>query len=374
MLDWLNHTTFAHNSLAAWLYAVGGAVVGFLLAVSTLHVVTSRLKKLHLRTARPVRAVMVVLLQGTRRWLLLLLALAIGGEWLESPPRVQILLAHAVFALCGLQLALWANALIRYWLHRNDGQAGVSIVNPIFMNMITWAAQLLIWVTLLLAMFDNVGVNITAFVASLGVGGIAVALALQSILGDLFSSVAIGLDKPFEVGNVIAFGDNIGTVTHVGVKSTRIASLSGEQLVISNSDLLKELVHNYSRMPKRRVVFGFRLPYSTSSAHVQHVVDQVQAFIRAEADTLVRFDRGHLTGFGEYGFDFEFVYYVLSPDYALYRDVQQRVNFRIMGLLESLQVAFAVPVREIVQPGKGAKIAGDAGQCEQTVPPELVEH
>ncbi|MEO8746912.1 MAG: mechanosensitive ion channel family protein, partial [Rhodanobacter sp.] len=327
-------------------FVLGGALLCFLLAAGLLRLITSRAQAAHGFTGRRPLALLIALLKATRYWLILMLALVTAGEFLETSTKVAAWLDHLAFALCGLQLALWANALIRYWLHRTDATSGDSAINPIFLNMLTWAAQILVWSMLVLAFLANTGVNITAFVASLGVGGIAVALALQNILGDLFASVAIGLDKPFEVGNVIAFGSDQGTVTHVGVKTTRIASLSGEQLAISNSNLLKEPIHNYSRMAQRRVVFGFRVPYGTSTQKVQAIIRQTRAFIEAEAKT--RFDRGHLTTFGEYGFDFEFVYYVLDPDFTLYRDIQQRVNFKIMELLESLQVSFAVPARSIL--------------------------
>lgn len=345
MINWLNHTKFAGNSLLLWALALCGALLGFLVVAGLLRLLAGRAQTTHGATGRPVLALLIALLQATRYWLIFVLALVVAGHFLHTSTKVSVWLDHLAFALGGLQLALWANAVIRYWLHRTSVSTGDAVVNPVFLNMLTWAAQILVWSMLLLAFLANVGVNITAFVASLGVGGIAVALALQNVLGDLFASVAIGLDKPFEVGNFIAFGSDLGTVVHVGVKTTRIASLSGEQLVISNSNLLKELIHNYSRMPQRRVVFGFRLPYSTSARQVQTIITQTRAFIEAEEKT--RFDRGHLTAFGEYGFDFEFVYYVLASDFTLYRDIQQRVNFKIMDQLEALQVPFAVPVRSI---------------------------
>lgn len=345
MLDWLQQTLFAHNSLMAWAYAIGGAALGFLLVAGVLQLVTARLQKLHQRIPRSSLAALIAVLKATRHWLLSLLVFVVAAEFLPSNEQVTKLLGHLLFALCGLQMALWANALIGYWLHRHDSRVGGPLINPVFMNMFTYGLQLLVWSVLLLALLADVGVNITAFVASLGVGGIAVALALQNILGDLFASVAIGLDKPFEVGNYIAFGNTSGTVTQVGVKSTRIAALSGEQLVISNSNLLKELIHNYARMTERRIVFGFRVPYSTRAEDVQAIVEQTRAAIEAEEKT--RFDRGHFIAFGEYGFDFEFVYYVCDAGFALYRDIQQRVNFKIMTQLEAPQVSFAVPVREI---------------------------
>ena len=344
MSNWLKHTLFAGNPLWSWVFVLGGALLGFLVVAGLLRLLVARARRRHAATGRPVLALLLALLTATRYWLILLLALVIGLQFLELGAKAGARLEHVLFALCGLQLALWASALIRYWLHRTDAKGNAGI-NPVFLNMLTWAAQILIWSMLLLAFMANVGINITAFVASLGVGGIAVALALQNILGDLFASVAIGLDKPFEVGNFIAFGDDLGTVVHVGVKTTRVASLSGEQLVISNAELLKLLIHNYSRMSQRRVVFGFRVPYGTRSDQVQTIVAQTSAFIQSEAQT--RFDRGHMLKFGEYGYDFEFVYYVLSPDYTLYCDIQQRVNLKIMAQLEAMQVPFAIPARNV---------------------------
>jgi small-conductance mechanosensitive channel len=216
------------------------------------------------------------------------------------------------------------------------------------LGVLTWVVQFVIWVTLVLALLAEGGVQISAFVASLGVGGVAVALALQNVLGDLFASISIGLDKPFEVGEFIAFGTDLGTVTKVGVKTTRIASLSGEELAISNSNLLKNLIHNYTRMQERRVVFGFRVPYGTSRHDLQAIVDGARAAITNQEQT--RLDRGHFRAFGDSGFEFEFVYYVLDPGYTLYCDIQQRINFDIMAVLEGLGVDFAVPARRLHGP------------------------
>jgi small-conductance mechanosensitive channel len=213
------------------------------------------------------------------------------------------------------------------------------------LGVLTWAVQLCVWVTLALALLAAGGVNITAFVASLGVGGVAVALALQNVLTDLFSSIAIGLDKPFEVGEFIAFGNDLGTVTRVGIKSTRIQSLSGEELAVSNSVLLKDLIHNYSRMKERRVVLNFRLPFDTPRGKIPEIIERVRGII--ESDSPTRFDRGYLSGFGEYGLDFEFVYYVLDPDYSTFVGIQQRINLAMLDAWDELGIEFAVPARKL---------------------------
>ncbi|HEY0876997.1 MAG TPA: mechanosensitive ion channel family protein [Zeimonas sp.] len=372
MLDVLKDLEWLDNPASSWIAAIAGALVGFLIARTVVVAVRSHLRRIDerlpepaLRAARPLR----VLVDATRNWVLALLAFVFAGRFLELSARVDAVLSNLGFALVGLQVALWVNALIELWLRRPsvDGQPRG---NPVITGVLRWSAQLVVWTTLLMAMLANAGVDITAFVASLGIGGVAVALALQSLLGDLFSSISIGLDKPFEVGEFIAFGDDLGTVRNVGIKSTRIDSLRGEQLVIANSKLLDQLVRNYSRMPHRRVVFGFRLPYGTSSDRVRRVVDAVSEVIRSQQNT--RFDRGHQSAFGEYGLEFEFVYYVLASDYTLYMDIQQRINLAIIDLLEALDLGFAVPARYIrveSDAAQGARLRSTAPDRTASVQP-----
>lgn len=346
MLDVLNDLEWLNNSALDWIIAVATAVVGFLVARTVLVLVRSRARRIDerlpdaaVRATRPLR----VLIEATRNWILALLSIVLAARLLDATPLVDAVLGNLAFALVGIQVALWINALIELWLTRPGSVDGKPRGNPVMIGVLRWSAQLVVWTTLLMALLANAGVDITAFVASLGIGGVAVALALQSLLGDLFSSISIGLDKPFEVGEFIAFGDDLGTVRNVGIKSTRIDSLRGEQLIISNSKLLDHLVHNYSRMPHRRVVFGFRLPYGISSGQARTVVEKVNAIIRGQDNA--RFDRGHLFAFREYGLEFEFVYYVLASDYTLYMDVQQRINLAIIDLLEEQGLEFAVPAR-----------------------------
>ncbi len=346
VIEWLNQAELIGNPLRLWLIAAAGALLGYGVVHGTLGFVAGRLRHRQQRAPNAPRATVLALLGATRRWLVLLLAVLLALETLAFAPRITAALGHASVGVIGLQLALWANALIGLWLrHAEPGQLPI---NPVLAGMLSWATQLMVWAVLLLFFLGNVGVNITALVASLGVGGVAVALALQNVLGDLFASVAIGLDKPFEVGQFIAFGDHRGTVVHVGVKSTRIRSLGGEELVISNTHLLKELIHNHSRRTERRIAFGFRVPYGTPRTCIEMIPTRVRELIEQEA--LARFDRGHFTAFGDSGPEFEFVYFVLGAEYALYRDIQQRINLRIMALLEELDVEFAVPARQLRLP------------------------
>lgn len=194
-------------------------------------------------------------------------------------------------------------------------------------------------------MLSNLGVNITAFIASLGVGGIAVALAAQNVLGDLFASMSIAIDKPFEVGDFIVLGSIAGTVETVGVKTTRIRSLGGEQIVMSNTELLKQTVSNYKRLQARRIVFGFGVTYSTTPEQAEAIPLIVKTIVEG-SDTL-RFDRAHFKAFGESSLDYEVVYIVLDAEYNVYMDQQQRINLALLQALSKEGIEFAFPTRTI---------------------------
>ncbi|MGH8163203.1 MAG: mechanosensitive ion channel family protein [Rhodanobacteraceae bacterium] len=350
-------------------------MLGYIVAHSAAAILAARLRKLAGRTHRREPAIAADVVNATRGWLLLLIAIAIAldflhfggtaGEGTAAAQRWAVAngLHLLTYALVGIQVAFWISALVVSWLRRSASDDDGQPANPVILGVLTWVVQFVIWVTLVLALLAEGGVQISAFVASLGVGGVAVALALQNVLGDLFASISIGLDKPFEVGEFIAFGTDLGTVSRVGVKTTRINSLSGEELAISNSNLLKNLIHNYTRMEQRRVVFDFRVPYGTSRGDLEAIVDGARAAITAQDKT--RLDRGHFRAFGDSGFEFEFVYYVLDPGYTLYCDIQQRINFQIMAVLEKLGVGFAVPARRVhasaSEPGALLQSASPAG-------------
>src|SRR5690606_17300699 len=234
--------------------------------------------------------------------------------------------AHLWFALAVLQIALWIDRAIGAGLVRTlVGRVGGRAVTAMLMALLL---RIVLWTIVVLAMLDNLGVNITALVASLGIGGVAVALAVQTILSDLFASISIGLDKPFEVGDFIVFGSVAGSIEHIGLKTTRIRSLGGEQIVCSNTELLKQTIQNYKRMQLRRIAFRFTVAYGAGAQQAEEIAHAVKALIDKEEGT--RFDRAHLFQFTERGLEYEVVYYVLSADYNRYMDIQQAVNLGIM--------------------------------------------
>ena len=202
-------------------------------------------------------------------------------------------------------------------------------------------ANFLIWALALVFILDNLGVKISAVVAGLGIGGIAVALAAQAVLGDLFSYFVIFFDKPFVVGDFIVVGDKMGAVEYVGIKTTRIRALGGEQLVFSNTDLTNSRVHNFKKMEKRRVVFKLGVVYQTPLEKLKAIPAMVRDIIAAQEDTT--FDRGHFASYGDFSLNFEFVYMVTGADYNKYMDIQQAINLAVFEAFEREGIEFAYP-------------------------------
>ncbi|MCJ7651324.1 MAG: mechanosensitive ion channel family protein [Candidatus Lokiarchaeota archaeon] len=201
--------------------------------------------------------------------------------------------------------------------------------------------NLVIWAIALVFLLDNLGVKISAVVAGLGIGGIAVALAAQAVLGDLFSYFVIFFDKPFKIGDFIIVGDKVGVVEYTGIKTTRIRALSGEQIVFSNTDLTNSRVHNYKKMERRRVVFKLGVVYQTPSRKLKMIPQIVKEIIERQDDTV--FDRGHFASYGDFSLNFEFVYYVAGSDYNKYMDIQQSINLTIFEAFEKEEIEFAYP-------------------------------
>src|SRR5690606_15704245 len=286
-------------------------------------------KQLARRSAAGSHAPWLLLLRavaGTNAFALFALSVLIGVKMLELPPSWSAAVARLWFVAVVIQVASWAHAAIRFMLERYQERHPTT--NQVALTLIGYALPTVLWAVAILAILDNLGINITAFVASLGIGGIAVALAAQVILGDLFASAAIGLDKPFEPGDFVVVGNIAGSIEHVGLKTTRIRSLGGEQIVYSNTELLKQTIQNYKRMELRRIAFRFVVAYGAGAQQAEEIAHAVKALIDKEEGT--RFDRAHLFQFTERGLEYEVVYYVLSADYNRSMDIQQAVNLGIM--------------------------------------------
>ena len=262
------------------------------------------------------------------------------------PDRSAALLQKIITIAFFWQAGLWAATAAVGWLdHRRKVSLSEDKAVAGSIGIIRFIARVLIWAMVLLLTLENLGVDITALVAGLGIGGIAVALALQNVLGDLLASLSITLDQPFVLGDFVILGEHMGTVEYIGIKSTRLRSLTGEQIVMSNADLLSSRLRNYGRMYERRVVFTLGVTYETPRDKLLEIPPLLRQAI--EAQDGVRFDRAHFATFGAYSLDFEIVYHVLSPDYGRYMDAQQAINFRIHEAFEALGVEFAYPTQTL---------------------------
>jgi small-conductance mechanosensitive channel len=334
------------NPLIIWLAAIVVAVALFLILLFVRRIARQRLARAAPETAIGWREIANQLIHRTSVLFLLLLALFAGRSFLDLPEAATRPLNIAFIIVAFFQAGLWGSRLATVWARwyaERRAEESATVANAL--SLITLFARIAVWSAVALLILDNLGINITTLVAGLGIGGIAIALAAQNILGDLFASVAIVLDKPFAVGDFIIFGDYLGTVEDIGIKTTRIRSLSGEQIIVANTDLLKTRLRNYKRMAERRVLFTIGVTYQTPYEKVEKLPGLLAEIV--EAQPQVRFDRAHFQAYGDSALIFEVVYWVLAPDYNLYMDIQQAINLAIYRRLEQEGIGFAYPTRTV---------------------------
>jgi small-conductance mechanosensitive channel len=324
---------------------VFSAVLGGLLIAKAF--IARQLRRLAARKELDLLGYPEHIVSATRFPFLCGVSLLVAISQLDLPSRYDKLIHYAWIIVFVSQVALWANEIISVWVER--AFARHREINPSGATHLMVAglvARIVLWSLATLVALDNLGFNISTLMASLGIGGIAVALAVQNILGDVFSSVSIALDKPFVIGDFIVVDSYMGTVEYVGLKTTRIRSLGGEQIIFSNSELLKNRIRNYKRMQERRVQFEFGIAYETPIEEVERIPGMVKEIVTADAfDT--RFDRAHFKAFGDSALLFEVVYSVLTPDYNQYMDIQQAINLELMRRFSKRGITFAYPTRTL---------------------------
>lgn len=344
---WVQETTFAGVPLWSLCVALAAAVATYAAILVMLHLLTRRAKGWATQSHSGMALTLVDVLEGTSRTLMLVVALLVGASLLDLPGRWESRLSQLWFVAVALQMGLWGMRAIGIGVRRyveRHSSSGMTQVSA-SATLMSWGLRTLLWSVVLLAILSNVGVNITAFIASLGVGGIAVALAVQNILGDLFASLAIAVDKPFEVGDFIVVGNMSGTVQVIGLKTTRIRSLQGEQIVMSNTDLLKQTISNFRMLERRRIVFTFGVAYDTTPEQAEAIPGVVRKLIEAHPE--LRFDRAHFKAFGASSLDYEVVYIVEDPAFNVYMDLQQSINLGLLREFKAMGVEFAFPTRTV---------------------------
>lgn len=260
----------------------------------------------------------------------------------ETLEKALAILATAVITVVVARVVV---SLVRYgfkvYLQRRGDDTAMEKSLKGILNL----TKFLIWGIAVLFFLDNLGFEVSTVIAGLGIGGVAVALAAQAVLGDLFSYFAILFDRPFQVGDFIIIGDYLGSIEKIGIKTTHIRSLGGEQLVFSNTDLTNSRIRNYKRMEKRRVLFKLGVIYQTESEKLKEIPKIIENIIKSVNDTV--FDRAHFYSYGDFSLNFEVVYYVIGSDYNKYMDIQQQMNLKIKEEFESRNIEFAYPTQTL---------------------------
>ncbi len=355
-------TTFYGNPVWRWLAAVGVILFTWLALQVFTRVMIRHLRRIAERTEGQLDDLLVELLRKTRFFLVFVISAYAGSRFLALPATALNVLRVAFIIALLFQAGYWSSGLVTFWLTRTvKRRLGADAAAATSLAALGFLAKFILWAIILLLALDNMGVNISTLIAGLGITGIAVALGVQSIFKDAFASLSIIVDKPFVIGDFIAVGDFSGTVERVGLRTTRIRSLSGEQLIFSNGDLLDSRLRNYMRMTERRIAFPFGLACDTPTAELA----EVPALVKAEVEKVpgVRFDRCHLKSFADSVLTYETVYFVLTADYLKYMDAQQAVNLGILRAFEEMKIRLAYPTRTLYVRHEGEGPWGREGQA-----------
>ena len=335
-------SSFFGNTLRDWSTALFVAAAVLLVLWLLVRVVLRRLATFAWTTETDIDDLIVHVGARTQLTLLVIPALYAGMLVLTLPEAVSTWLRVVAWTALLIQGAIWGDALINFWLKDYRDQHGEEDADRVTtVGAVGFVIRLCLYALVVLLALDNIpGIEVTALLGSLGIGGIAVALAVQNVLGDLFASLSISLDKPFVLGDFIELGDESGIVEHIGLKTTRIRRLSGEQLVVGNNDLLGSRIRNYGRMGERRVVFAVGVAGETPPEKLQQIPTLIREII--EAQPQVRFSRTHFNEFGDFSLNFEVVYHIQKPDYDLYMDTQQAINLAILRRFaeEGIQIPY----------------------------------
>ncbi len=339
-------TIYWGNTFQDWLIALCIFLVVFATFKIIQKVAISNLSKLARSTDNEFDDLLVDVFKQTKILILIVASAYVASNWITMKPSVESFWQKAVILILILQGGLWISAGINYAIRHtmqkrteNDASSKTTI------SLLGFVGRLILWTIVLLLILDNVGVDITGLVAGLGIGGIAVALAVQNILGDLFASLSIVLDKPFVIGDFVIVDSLAGTIEYIGLKTTRIRSLSGEQLIFANNDLLKSRIRNFKRMTERRILFGFGVIYQTPLEKLKTIKSIITDIIEKEENA--RFDRVHFKEYGAFSLNFEVVYYVTTPDFNTYMDIQEAINLEIFHRFQEEGIEFAYPTQTL---------------------------
>lgn len=348
MEDWLQFVLLG-NTVQTWLIALGIILVLLLLVRIIRTILLKKLKKWAEKTETTVDDFIVAFVQKSILPILYIFSVYSGLHYLWLSPKAERVLYIILALVITFFIIRLITTLIGHLLNVYATKKGHEPSKKLQMRGIIVVVHIIIWGIGLIFLFDNLGYDVTAVVAGLGIGGIAIALAVQKILGDMFSYFVIFFDRPFEIGDFIVIENFKGTVEHVGLKTTRIRSLSGEELVFSNTDLTNSRLQNFKKLQRRRIAFTIGVTYQTSQDHLKQIPVIITQIINGIADTTL--DRVHFMAFGDFSLDFEIVYFVESSEYNIYMDIQQRINLEINQAFIDAGIEFAYPTQTLFMEG-----------------------
>lgn len=347
--------TYYDNTVREWLVATAiaaGVYIGLLILRAVLGKYLGGLVK---KTTVAWDDAIASLMPKTKWFFLVALSVFAGSRVLDLSAGLTRLVSQGTVILILLQAGIWINTLVSFFVDRyrkerlKEDPASVTTISGV-----GFLVRIGVWLIVVMLALANSGVQIAPLLAGLGVGGIAIALAVQVVLKDLLASLSIILDKPFVVGDFIIVGDLLGAVEYIGLKTTRIRSLSGEQLVFSNNDLIESRIRNFGRMRERRVAFKLGVTYQTPREKLAKVPGIIKAAI--ESQEMTRFDRSHFNEYGNFSLNFETVFYVGTPDYNKWMDIQQAINLKIHEEFEKEGIDFAYPTQTVFMIPQGKDV------------------
>ncbi|MBD3319373.1 mechanosensitive ion channel [Candidatus Woesearchaeota archaeon] len=343
----LLQTPIGGNTVQEYTIALIAFVISLFIFWVFKVLIINRLKKLFEHTKNDVDD-LIIAVAGKFGWpLYSIFALWVSFFFIAVPPVATQAVTIAALIIGTYYLVLAANEFINYGIKKwgaRDGEG--DVVDDTSISILGLFLKAALWIIAILLVISNLGYNISTLIAGLGIGGLAIAFALQKIFEDIFASFSIYFDKPFQTGDYIVVGEDSGIVKHIGIKSTRLQTLQGEELIISNHELTNVRVHNYKRMEERRVVFNLGVTYETKNAKLKKVPSLVEKAIKSEKKAT--FDRCHFKSFGNFSLNFEVVYRVNSSDYADYMDMNHDINLKIKEFFEKEKIDMAYPTQTVI--------------------------
>ena len=363
---WLEELHLLGITVLEWMILAGIALLTFAVLMLLKRLIIRRFGKAVETTATELDDLVVNLARRTRSLLIAIPAVYVGALAADIPDRPLAPLRAAMILAVVIQAGLWVSTIIDFWIERSRQRLiEQDVTTASLLGVLRFVGKLVLWSVVLLVGLDNLGVDITALVAGLGIGGIAVALALQNVLGDLLASLSIVLDKPFVIGDTITVDTFTGKIENIGLKTTRMRSLSGEQVVFPNGNLLQSRIRNWARLEERRIVVNFGVTYQTPAGKLERIPGMVRSIVESTPET--RFDRVHLMRFGASSLDFEVVFFILSPEYTVYMDRQQAIFLEMIRVFERDGIEFAYPTQTLFVQGAGGP-GPDAAEEDERSP------